>query len=153
MIFNLKLSSFSIENGRDKMPISVAILLIIFGLLLPSWDVYSDVFFSYSLFNTPYYSYWDSETHSRIYRTHSTFGTVILIPVLISTLFTLPHWWRIEGNWRQRLKTFPLVLIQFWSQYRVLRVLVKGLWYQTSSWRREKMTFDKDIGALGNTSI
>ena len=131
------------------MPISVAILLIIFGILLPSWDVYSDIFFSYFLFTTPYKVRTSDTNSMEIIGTHLKFGTVILIPVMVSTLFTLPHWWRLEGNWRQRLKTFPLVLIQFWSQYRVLRVLVKGLWYQTSSWRREKMIFEKDIGALG----
>ena len=135
------------------MPISVATVLIIFGILLPSWDVYSDIFFSYTMFNTPH-KRWNYETRSyEILGTHTKFGTVILIPVLVSTLFTLPHWWKLEGNWRQRLKTFPLVLVQFWSQYRVLRVLIKGLWYQTSSWRREKMTFEKDIGALGNPAF
>ena len=75
--------------------IGVAILLIIFGILLPSWDVYSDIFFSYTMFNTPREGKWNFETKSReILGTHTKFGTVILIPVLISTLFTLPHWWR-----------------------------------------------------------
>ena len=45
------------------MPISVATVLIIFGILLPSWDVYSDIFFSYTMFNTPH-KRWNYETRS-----------------------------------------------------------------------------------------
>ena len=44
--------------------IKVAILLIVFGIFLPSFDTYSDLAFSYSLFTGTYQYYCDRKTIS-----------------------------------------------------------------------------------------
>ena len=135
------------------MPIMTAILMIVFGILLPSVDVYSDSYFSFKMFTF-------DERMSRYNMTSQTredqqvgsqyvYGTMMLMPIIISTLFTLYHWWRLETTWWHKLLTLPLVLVQFWTQYRTIRILILGLWYQIGSWRKEKKVFDKDLGSLG----
>ena len=127
--------------------------MIVFGILLPSVDVYSDSYFSFKMFTF-------DERMSRYNMTSQTredqqvgsqyvYGTMMLMPIIISTLFTLYHWWRLETTWWHKLLTLPLVLVQFWTQYRTIRILILGLWYQIGSWRKEKKVFDKDLGSLG----
>ena len=125
----------SITNQRqiDKMPIGEAILTITFGILLPCWDVYSDVAFAIHL----------------ISEGHINFGLTMLGPMILSILFTIPHWWRIEATTSNRLKTFPLLLLLFWPQYRALRILYLGLWAKSKLWREEKFTINKDVSSVG----
>ena len=52
-----------------------------------------------------------------------TFGKLMIIPLILSTLFILPHWLACEETLKRRLVTFPLVLLQLYPQYRSLRVL------------------------------
>ena len=40
------------------MPVGDALILVFFGILLPSWDVYSDIALSYTLI-TPKVCSWD----------------------------------------------------------------------------------------------
>ena len=119
------------------MPIIAAILMIAFGILLPSVDIYSDSYFSFKMIT------------NRDRKDGAVYGLVMLIPIIISTLFTLYHWWRLETKWWHKLLTLPLVLVQFWTQYRTIRILILGLWYQIGTWRAEKKVFDKDLGSLG----
>ena len=128
------------------MPIMTAILMIVFGILLPSVDVYSDSYFSFKMFTFDgYYRYGNYIQVG----SQPVYGTVMLIPIMISTLFTLHHWWRLETKWWHKLLTLPLVLVQFWTQYRTICILILGLWYQIGSWRKEKKVFDKDLSSLG----
>ena len=46
------------SNSEDKMPVGDALILVFFGILLPSWDVYSDIALSYTLI-TPKVCSWD----------------------------------------------------------------------------------------------
>ena len=131
------------------MPFLTAILMIVFGIILPSVDIYSDGCFSLKMFtfngtrfNLTTFEYEQAGSQP-------IYGTVILIPLLISTSFTLYHWWRLETKWWHKLLTLPLVLVQFWTQYRTIRILILGLWYQISAWRTEKKVFEKDLGSLG----
>ena len=130
-----------------------AILMTVFGILLPSVDVYSDSYFSFKMFTYDGLARRFNITASRWEKqqvgSQPVYGTVMLIPILISTLFTLYHWWRLETKFWHKLLTLPLVLVQFWTQYRTIRILILGLWYQISSWRKEKKVFDKDLGSLG----
>ena len=83
--------------------IRVAILLIVFGIVLPTFDNYSDLIFSHSLL-TGNYEAWDTPKPQPIY------GSVMLIPILVTTLFVIPHWLKREDSTRKRLLTFPLLL-------------------------------------------
>ena len=71
----------------------------------------------------------------------------MLAPILIMTIFTLRQWWRLEKSWN-RLRTLPLVVFQFFPQYRALRILYLGLW-KKASWRKEKDLYDRDLTSLG----
>ena len=127
--------------------------MILFGILLPSVDVYSDSYFSFKMFTFNGTIVRCNITYDKLdYKqvgSQPVYGTVMLIPIMISTLFTLHHWWRLETKWWHKLLTLPLVLVQFWTQYRTIRILILGLWYQIGSWRKEKKVFDKDLSSLG----
>ena len=121
----------------DKLPTSDAILIVLFGICLPSWDVYSDVAFIVNLFMND----------------HPNFASMMFGPLTASILFTIPHWWRSEGTWFRRLITLPLLLGLCWPQYRAVRILVLGLCLKVSSWRKEKETIDKDVSSIGTIFI
>ena len=73
------------------------------------------------------------------------FALISAIPILIHILFLIPHWWKMEGIDGNRLKTFPLLLLQFWPQYRILRLL----WKKSKDWKKEKGDFEGRVGCLG----
>ena len=53
----------------------------------------------------------------------SPFGYAILGTILLSSICHSATWWITEQNWKSRLMTIPLLLLQLWPQYRSLRVL------------------------------
>ena len=83
--------------------IRVAILLIVFGIVLPTFDNYSDIVFSYSLLTGNYEANGPAEPQP-------IYGSVMLIPILVTTLFVIPHWLKREDSTKKRLLTFPLLL-------------------------------------------
>ena len=85
--------------------IRVAILLIVFGIVLPTFDNYSDLIFSHSLL-TGNYEVWIDSTA----KPQPIYGSVMLIPILVTTLFVIPHWLKREDSTKKRLLTFPLLL-------------------------------------------
>ena len=119
----------------DKLPTSDAILIVMFGICLPTWDVYSDLAFIVDLFTRGL--------------SHPKFASMMFGPLTASILFTISHWWRSEGTWFRRLVTLPLLLGLCWPQYRAVRILVLGLCMKVSSWRKEKETIDKDVSSIG----
>ena len=76
------------------------------------------------------------------------FGTMVLIPIILGTLFTIPHWLRRENTWRKRLMTFPLLILQFWPQWEAFKVL-RLVWKNDNKWKDEKEKLDKEISPLG----
>ena len=108
---------------------------MLFGICLPSWDVYSDVAFIINLFVSD----------------HPNFASMMFGPLTASILFTIPHWWRSEDTWFRRMVTLPLLLGLCWPQYRAVRILVLGLCMKVSYWRKEKDVIDKDVSSIGKT--
>merc|ERR1711971_663483 len=119
--------------------VKVAIFMVLFGILLPTFDTYSDGYFSYSLISGTY-------CETSICVKHPIYGSVMLIPVLLAMLFTIPHWWRREKRWN-RLYTLPLLICQVWPQWQVIKVL-KLMKDGNSNWRMEKEKLEKEIGSL-----
>jgi len=119
--------------------VKVAIFMVLFGILLPTFDTYSDGYFSYSLISGTY-------CETSICVKHPIYGSVMLIPVLLAMLFTIPHWWRREKGWN-RLYTLPLLIFQVWPQWQVMKVL-KLMKDGNSNWRMEKEKLEKEIGSL-----
>ena len=80
---------------------------------------------------------------------HPKFGFAILSPVLLSTIFVLVHWWKIESNLMNKLITLPLIIGQIWPQYRIVRILYFGLIKQNRKWKVENEEQKKNVSSLG----
>ena len=75
----------------------------------------------------------------------------MLFPVILSTVFTLPQWWRIEGKSqiKNKIVTFILILLQLWPQWKMLQILYLGLIKRDENWKQEKDKLMRNIGYLG----
>ena len=90
-----------------------ALLTLMFGVVMPSFDIFSDIHLSVKLFNRSCdeheHKYWNCDNDQwilRDIRIQNTFGWwIILIPVLINLIFTIPQFLRLEKSLKQRLLT------------------------------------------------
>ena len=105
--------------------IKVILLLIFFGIILPSFDGYTDIILAYQLLSGTYWTkpYQLTKQWSFQHPYHGPpkkqpiFGTMVLIPIILGTLFTIPHWFKQENTQRKKLETFPFLIFQLWPQY------------------------------------
>ena len=134
------------------------IIMIVFGMLVPTGDNYSDIWLSYTYFSGTYmpvgkYVYIWNETLSLAEKVpivpiqQPIYGWMTLLPVLVSFLITAIHWYQTEKspNWSW---TVPLLLAQIWPQYRTARIL----WLYKKGdlkWKKEKNQVDKELSAIG----
>ena len=128
--------------------IKVICILILFGIILPSFDGYSDIILAYQLLSG---TYWTKPYHgnqTNLTKKQPIFGTMVLIPIILGTLFTIPHWLRRENTWRKRLNTLPLLILQFWPQWETINVL-RLVWRNDNKWKDEKEKLDKETSPLG----
>lgn len=154
-------------------------ILVVFGIIVPTGDNYSDIVTSYSFFTgtyTPagtvyeadglfdafaqpdYYYYVEYDYLERGYNTslmkivsteQTIYGLMTLLPILISFTMTLLHWYRTERTTKRLLLTLPLLLAQIWPQYRAWRIL----WHYMKGnrkWIKEKEHMDMQLASLGN---
>ena len=114
------------------------LLLCLFGMALPTADVYSD-----------------GALIVQLLESHPRFATVLSIPVLLSFILLIPHWLKVEKTSERRLKTLILLLLQVWPQYRVLKLLI--VLFQDredqKKYHEKKAKHDKDITCLGKSII
>ena len=132
---------------NDYQILKVALLMIAFGIFLPTLDSYSDAALSYSFFTGTYEPYCGLGG-SCIPKKHPMYGSMILAPILLATFFTSFHWWKKEDTLRKRLLTLPLLLGQLWPQWQVLRIL-RMMWKRDGHWKAEREKLQKEIGSLG----
>ena len=82
---------------------------------------------------------------------HKRFATVLSLPVLLSFVLLIPHWLKTENTSDRRLKTLPLLLLQIWPQYRVVKLLI--LLFKDrkdqQKYHAKKEQHDKNITCLG----
>ena len=110
-----------------------ALLLIIFSIFLPTLDIYTDIGLSFMV-------------SDRI------IGLVILAPVILSFLFLIPQWLKIEDTKQKRLKTLPLLFLQIWPQYRVVKLLYYGF-KRNPEYANKKAIYDKDLNSIGEKNM
>ena len=122
-------------------------LMIVFGILLPSFDIYSDFAFSISLI-TGTYEPRDPLNHPE----HPIYGSVMLIPIVLATLFVIPHWLKREKTLKKRLLTFPLLIGLFWPQWQVIKVL-SLMKKKNPQWKIEKEKLEKELSSIGETKV
>ena len=116
-----------------EITIATVLLMSFFSLLLPTGDVFSDIFFTYKLF----------------LKGHYKFGACSLVPPSISWLMTAIQWFKTESKEnRPKLKTLPLLILQVYPQWRALRVLYYGI-KKDPRWRKMKEEFDIGISHIG----
>merc|ERR1711971_1514054 len=108
----------------------------------PSFDIYSDLAFSSSLLSGTYEPY-DGKAVK-----HPIFGSMMLVPIILATLFVIPHWLKREDITWKRILTFPLLVGQFWPQWQVLKVLKLIRERRTREWREEKEKLEKEVSSL-----
>ena len=135
--------SSAVQNSLIMEFVLIKVILIFFGIILPSFDGYSDIILAYHLFSG---TYWTNSYNGP--KKQPIFGTMVLIPIILGTLFTIPHWLRRENTWRKRLMTFPLLISQFWPQWETFKVL-RLVWKNDNKWKDEKEKLDKEISPLG----
>ena len=82
-----------------------------FDVILPTFDVYGD--FSLIL--------------SWLIRGHPVYAGMMTVPMLLNYIFTSYKWWVMEKKKKSdsRKWSWILVLLQFWQQWNVLKVIVK----------------------------
>ena len=116
------------------MSVADAIVLTMFGIILPTTDVYSDISFAMKLF-------WQG---------HPKYAWSMLAPVFLSFLFMIVHWLRMESTLKKRLKSLPFLILQIWPQVQVCKLLKMGLYDKNPRWRKKKETMDRDVSSVGN---
>ena len=118
-----------------KTFVKEVLLLCLFGIALPTGDVYSDGALVIQLY----------------YTAHPKFAIVLSIPVLLSFVLLIPHWYQTEKTSKRRWMTLPLLLLQVWPQYRILKLLI--LLFQDredqKKYHEKKAEHDKNVTCLG----
>jgi len=81
---------------------------------------------------------------------HPIFATVLSMPVLLSFVLLIPHWYQTEKTPEKRWMTLPLLLLQVWPQYRILKLLI--LLFKDredqQKYHEKKAKHDKDITCI-----
>jgi hypothetical protein len=87
------------------------------------------------------------------YTGHPKFATVLSIPVLLSFVLLLPHWYQTENTSKRRWMTLPLFLLQVWPQYRVFKLLIVLFQdrEEQQKYHNKKAQHDKNITCLGKS--
>ena len=75
----------------------------------------------------------------------------MLVPVLLSTIFIIPHWLREEKPKKRLLKTLPLIFFQLYPQFKAAEILYTGLFKKDRLWKSKKDALQKEFGCLGNS--
>ena len=128
-----------------------ACLLILTEIVLPSTDVISDLLLIIQLT-----TYKESEAESKYCSRAdeincfdlNTLGYMMIIPLILSTILLVPHWWKNERSKKHKLLTILLLILQFWPQYRVFRILWLKYIKKNVEWSVEELRIIK--GTIGN---
>ena len=128
-----------------------ALLLIIFSIFLPTLDIYTDIGLSFMVSDIEL-NFVVSDIWLSFVVSYRTIGLVILAPVILSFLFLIPQWLKIEDTIQKRLKTLPLLFLQIWPQYRVVKILYYG-YKRNPEYANKKAIYDKYLSSIGEKNI
>ena len=131
------------------MPLTDAILIFIFDICLPTWDVFSDLIFAFTLIIPRYYEYSDSV------ESHPKFGIAMIVPMFFATLFILKEWWNMEKNtsMNNKILTFLLVIFQIYPQWKAGTILHMGILKKQTEWKEEQDKIERNLGFLGKFQL
>ena len=159
-MYVLRGTCYSVANQALQEPVmstTDALFTFLFGVGLPSWDVYSDLGLIYNLMSTTI-----SQSFVKIgsktlltgnvrRESHPKFAIAMFCPILLKTVFMIPQWWNIERKttMKNKIWTFFLVLIQFWPQWKMVQVIYIGLIKKDPEWIKKKEYLQRNVGNLG----
>merc|ERR1711936_170268 len=112
-------------NERIKTFVKDAGLFTILGVVVPTADVFSDLFLIIELYSGG----------------HKWYATTLLIPFLLNYILAWIAWGRLETN---KLKTFLCPALNLYPQYRAGRV-VKLFWTEPAEGEEEKKLFEREL--------
>ena len=76
------------------------LLMLVFNVLLPTADVFSDIYFTLKLF-----------TGYHLGKNHPKFGALTLVPLMLSFIGMTRQWYKTETREeRNKLKMLPLLI-------------------------------------------
>ena len=90
---------------------------------------------------------WKLDDPSNI-QSNPKFAMALSMPLSLSFLVLLPHWWLTEKTACRRLMTLPLLLLHIWPQYRVLILLIT-LWNDQEDFHTKLEKYNRDVTCLG----
>ena len=125
-----------------------ALIIITTGMLLPTFDAYSDAFLTARLFMGNYYQNEHCKKRNYIVPSHPKFGTAVLVPLLLTWILVAYRWFKDERGLIQKLKTLPFVILLLYPQWRALGVLIAAKWKKQRGWQRKKEEWEW-IGHIG----
>ena len=121
------------------MGIGTAVQMLFFNVLLSTADVFSDIYLTLKLF-----------TGYHLTKNHPKFGALTLVPLMLSFIGMAIKWFKIETmEGRNKLKMLPLLIFQFYPQWRALRVIYYARIKKDRRWKAMKEEFEDGISHLG----
>ena len=115
----------------SEIPIKDVILTLVLGIFMPSSDFYSDLALIIKLAD------------------HPNYALTLACPMILSTIFILPHWWQMEKTLHKKIFTFPVVILQFYPQYKMIQILYLGIYKKDKHWKEKKDILEKDVSSIG----
>ncbi len=103
-------------------------LFIFFHIILPSLDALGDIYLAYKAKENGF----------------TGIGLALLTPVLVNTIFTARSFAKYEEN---KKWTWPLVILQFWPQYRATRIVL-SMWRDYDAGDKQVTEFEDNVGPL-----
>ena len=89
------------------------------------------------------------ENHGKFYA-HPNFAISMLGPVLLSTIFMIPHWLKLERSCKRLIKTLPFIMLQVYPQMKMAEILYFAILKKDKKWKTKKEDLQKEIGNIGN---
>ena len=131
----------------EEMSWVSSLIMLSTGVLLPTFDVYSDILFAIKLLTL------EPPAGQCLLRQAGTqkYAAAMLTPPIISWLFVAYQWFRIEVGTKCKLMTLPFLFLQVYPQWRALRVLYYGKWKKQSGWKEMKDKWETEICNLGES--
>ena len=93
--------------------------------------------------------YHSCEELGRAVPSHPRFGSIMLIPLLLSWVLVTQQWYKMESGMKRKLKTLPLLVLQVYPQWRALRVLYYAKWKKHIGWQEMKEEWETGITHIG----
>ena len=150
MCFSHTLFASFFQEGVEAMSWISALITLAFGVVMPTVDVYSDIYLAVKLLTfAPPPGYEQYDWCTRQIADHQKYAAAMLTPPIISWIFVAYQWQNIEVGAKRKLATLPLLLLQVYPQWRALRVLYYGKWKKQRGWQGMKEEWETEICNLG----